>query len=182
MRQLLSLLPVVEGETVLRVFRTSDLDRFHAYRSDETLALYQGWSPMSVEEARAFVSEMAAVDALRPGDWIQLAIADAEMDRLIGDIGLFLDTGGQIAEIGFTLSRDAQGRGHATRAVLAALRTLYDCAEVDTVRAVTDARNHPSVAVLERAGCTRSAVQHVMFKGAPCTEFVYSHQRSIYPH
>jgi len=34
---------------------------------------------------------MSSVAALRPGDWVQLAIADSATDRLIGDVGLYVD-------------------------------------------------------------------------------------------
>ncbi len=116
MHRLGSLLPVATEGTVLRRFQKSDLERFHAYRSDPQLAIYQGWSPMSLQEAKQFVEDMTNVDGLRAGDWIQLAIAEASSSSLIGDIGLFLEADGSTAEVGFTLCREAHGRVPSGRA------------------------------------------------------------------
>ena len=162
---------------MLRRFCAGDVEPFHAYRSDAGLAVYQGWSAMSLDDARRFVSEMAAVAALPAGDWVQLAVADPASNALLGDLGLYLDPDAAAAEIGFTLSRSAQGRGHATRAVGMASAIAFAVTAVGSVRAVTDARNTGSIAVLERAGFTRTAVREVIFKGEPCTELVYVRAR-----
>ena len=167
------LLPIACDGTVLRRFRGDDSSRFHAYRSDPALAAYQGWSVMSADEARGFVARMAAVTCLPRGDWVQLAIAETEADRLQGDVGIHVDADGRAAEIGFTLSREAQGRGLATRAVRLALALVFASTAVELVRAVTDARNAASIRLLERAGFTREAERQALFKGEHCTEFVY---------
>ena len=171
------LLPVSRDGTVLRRFRPGDLARFHAYRSDAVLAVYQGWSVMSIEEAAKFVERMAAVEALPRGDWVQLAVADAVDDRLLGDVGVHVDAEGRAAELGFTLARPAQGRGHAVRAVQSVLTVVFASTAVASVRAVTDARNASSIRLLERAGFAREAERRAFFKGEHCTEFVYVRRR-----
>lgn len=178
MHSLDEFLPARQEDTVLRRLRVSDGFRFHGYRSDVTLATYQGWSPMTREQAEAFVDQMAHVGGLVPGDWVQFAIAEAGSDRLIGDVGVHLDADGAAAELGFTLCREAQGRGHAIRAVEAARSLVFACSAVGLVRAVTDARNQGSVRVLERAGFVRLAERQALFKGERCTEFVYVCHRS----
>jgi hypothetical protein len=87
-------LPCRKETTVLRHLCADDLRVFHGYR---------------------FIEEMAAADHLVPGDWVQLAVADASSDVMLGDVGLYVDPPQQEAEVGFTLSRAAQGAGHATR-------------------------------------------------------------------
>jgi RimJ/RimL family protein N-acetyltransferase len=178
MRSLETLLPMAERGTMVRRFCAADVERFHDYRSDAGLAVHQGWSSMSFEDARRFVSKMASVQTLSAGDWIQLAIADPTSDELLGDLGLHLEPGDAAAEVGFTLSRSAQGRGHATRAVRMALSLTFAASAVSVVRAVADARNTSSVRVLERAGFARSIEQKVLFKGELCTEFVYVFRRA----
>jgi aminoglycoside 6'-N-acetyltransferase len=170
-------LPVRDGPTVVRVLRRSDLDRFQCYRSDEALARYQAWTPMTVDQARAFLEAAAGVVDPVAGDWIQLGIAEAASDLLIGDLGLFLDGDGRTAEIGFTLNRDEQGRGHATRAVLIAVGLVFAATASTGIRAVTDARNLASIGVLERAGFRFASQQQAVFKGEPCIEFVYRRGR-----
>ena len=128
---------------------------------------------MSEQEALEFIRDVATVDALEVGGWIQLAIADLASDSLLGDLGLLIDDSQQEAEVGFTLSREAQGAGHATRAVGAAVELLFGVTAIASVRAVTDARNTGSIAVLERVGFRRLREQHAVFKGEECLEFVY---------
>ena len=165
-------LPLVSRETCLRRFLPEDAARFHAYRSDAELARYQSWSAMSLEEAGQFVAEMTGVQSLVAGDWIQLAIADSGTNELLGDLGLYLEPDGSAAEVGFTLARDAQGQGHAGRAVRLALSLVLAASAAPVVRAVTDQRNVKSIRVLERAGFARSAERQVVFKGESCTELV----------
>lgn len=171
-------LPLVIQSTIIRRMREADLPLFHEYRSDPELARYQGWSAMSEQEALDFIREVAAVNALEVGGWIQLAIADAVNDSLLGDVGLFVDSEQQEAEIGFTLSRTAQGAGHATRAVRAAAEMLFGITAVAAVRAITDARNTGSIAVLDRVGFRKRHEQRATFKGEECLEFVYVLPRS----
>ncbi|MEK6258665.1 MAG: GNAT family N-acetyltransferase [Planctomycetota bacterium] len=171
-------LPLRRESTTVRLLRETDLDAFHSYRSDRNLARFQGWTAMSREAAHAFLVEMARVAALIPGDWIQLAIAEAEADVLIGDLGLFLDADLTKGEIGFTLSSGAQGSGHATRATQAAIELIFASSPASEVRAVTDARNESSVRVLERVGFHQAGEQQAIFKGESCTELVYVYRRS----
>jgi aminoglycoside 6'-N-acetyltransferase len=170
-------LPTGDDRTRLRRLRADDVDAFHAYRADAGLARFQGWSPMTPDDARAFVAEVADVQALQAGDWIQLAIADVADDTLVGDLGLFLEADGHEAEVGFTLARGAHGRGHATRAVALALRLVFDTSPAARVRAITDERNTASVRVLERAGFALQRRQRAVFKGEDCTELVFERQR-----
>ena len=173
MHSLKALLPAVQHNTVIRALRAADLARFHDYRSDADLARYQGWSPMSLEAARAFIDEMASTSALQRGNWVQLAIADPISDEILGDVGLYLEHDQSASEIGFTLCRAAQGKGHATRAVSLSLSILFAASSVPFVQAVTDARNLSSVRVLERTGFTHTSVRQTVFKGEPCTELIY---------
>jgi RimJ/RimL family protein N-acetyltransferase len=171
-------LPSDGASTRLRRFQAGDLARFQAYRSDPELARFQGWCTMTEDDARGFVDEMAAVARLVPGDWVQLAIADAATDQLIGDVGLYLAADGCEAEVGFTLCREAQGQGHATAAAMLATRLLFECSKADRVRGVTDARNAASIRVLERAGFVKVGEQRAVFKGEACVEFVYVTHRA----
>jgi [ribosomal protein S5]-alanine N-acetyltransferase len=174
MTRLSDLLPAACATTRLRLFLAGDTAAFHAYRSDPELARFQGWSTMTEREARGFVEEMSTVAQLRPGDWIQLAVADVVSNRLIGDVGLFLAADGREAELGFTLSRPAQGQGHASAAARLATRLVFECAPAERVRGVTDARNAASIRVLERAGFEKVGEQQAQFKGEDCVEFVFA--------
>ena len=158
-----------------------DVDAFAAYRADPELARYQGWEPMTREQAAEFVEANAAVDHLVPGEWVQLAIADAISGELLGDVGLHVDRDQSAAEVGFTLARQHQGRGHATRAVHLATDLVFAHPLVTEIRGVTDAVNLPSIAVLRRAGFVRYGQRDVIFKGQPCTEWLFRKLRPATP-
>jgi RimJ/RimL family protein N-acetyltransferase len=173
MKLLSSRLPLRTPRVVLRLLCASDLAAFQAYRGDAALGRYQGWTVMSDAQALDFLVEVAAATTLIPGDWVQLGIAEPQRDELIGDIGLFLDADGQEAEIGFTLARAVQGQGLAAEAVQAATRLVFDCSGVQRLRAITDARNTPSIQLLRRVGFTHVDTLDTVFRGEPCTEWVF---------
>jgi [ribosomal protein S5]-alanine N-acetyltransferase len=177
MQALGALLPTVNRGTAVRRLHENDLERFHRYRSDAEVGRYQGWSPMSIGSAQGFIAEMASVSELRRADWVQLGIAEAATNVLIGDVGLYLERDESAVEIGFTLDREAQGAGHAMRAIQASLSLVFAVTVASVVRAVTDARNAKCILVLERVGFERSHTREAVFKGEPCTEFVYGYNR-----
>ena len=170
-------LPRSGDRFVLRRLSGDDLREFQAYRQDAELGRYQGWSPMSDEDAAAFLGEMSTIALFSPGNWTQLAIADPRTRCLIGDIGIFLDPHGRHAEIGFTLARHAQGRGLATAAVAEAIRLVFAATGVARIIGITDARNTASIQLLERVGMRKAKTTQAVFRAEPCVEFEYVVQR-----
>jgi aminoglycoside 6'-N-acetyltransferase len=142
-------LPRLSGRVTLRRLCAGDLAAFQEYRHDAELGRYQGWSPMTDAEARAFLTEMSDAPLFAPGAWSQLGISESTEPRLIGDIGLFLAADSRHVEIGFTLSRRYQGQGLATAAVR----------------------------LLERVGLRRAETKATVFRGEPCVEHVYQLSR-----
>lgn len=170
-------LPLTGERVVLRRLAPDDLCAFQAYRRDPELARYQGWSAQSDADAQAFIDEMAGAPLFARGEWLQLAIADAASDALLGDIGLHVAADGREAEIGFTLSRPAQGRGLAIEAVALALQLLWEHATVARVLGITDVRNLASLRLLQRLGFVPQETRAAVFKGEPCLETVCVLQR-----
>jgi aminoglycoside 6'-N-acetyltransferase len=166
-------LPRFGTGVVLRRLSALDLAAFQAYRTDAELGRYQGWSAMSNSEARVFLDEMNRLPLFRPGEWAQIGIAEPDTLALAGDIGLYLAEDSCHAEIGFTLARPAQGRGLATAAVLEAIQLVFQFTTAQRALGITDARNHASIAVLERAGMRKQEERNVVFHGEPCLEYVF---------
>jgi RimJ/RimL family protein N-acetyltransferase len=157
---------------------TGDLADFQAYRHDEELGRYQGWLPMPDEQALVFLAEMNVAPLPNPGHWTQIGIAEAERERLIGDIGVYFDLAVSYAEIGFTLARAAQGRGLATAAILSVIELIFDCSAAGRVIGVTDARNLSSMRLMERAGMQLEATKRAVFRGQDCVEHTYAVTRN----
>lgn len=157
----------------LRRLTTADLEAFQAYRSIAEVARFQGWSPMTAAQALEFLAEMSASAPFVGGGWVQWGIVAAGSDELVGDVGVSLSSDGQAGELGFTLAPWAQGRGLATEAARAAVTLFFEVAGVREVHAITDARNTPSLRLLERIGFEVVERRDVVFRGEPCTEVAW---------
>jgi RimJ/RimL family protein N-acetyltransferase len=167
-------LPFAAGRVVLRRLATSDLERFQAYRADRETGRYQGWQPMTEAAAVQFLDGMRTAPFPVAGEWFQLGIADSDTGALIGDIGVCVRTDPELhAEIGFTLAAAAQGNGLATEAVRALTQWLFASTTVNRVTAITDARNLPSIRLLERIGMRLEATEPAIFRDEPCHEHHY---------
>jgi RimJ/RimL family protein N-acetyltransferase len=172
-------LPRTTDRLVLRRFAARDLAAFQAYRRDPEVGRYQGWSIMDDTGAAAFIAEMAGATIGVPGEWFQIAVADKATDVLVGDIGIGFDKDrAGVGEIGFSLAPSAQGRGLGTEAVRCALALLFESGRVDVVEGITDARNAPSIRLLERVGMRLVRTQQALFKGETCAERVYAISRA----
>lgn len=128
---------------------------------------------MSEAEAQAFLVEMEATALFRPGQWVQLGIAAPRTDVLIGDIGLRLSDDSQTGEVGFTLTPSAQGCGVASAAVQEALQLFFIATPVSQVIGITDARNTPSIRLLNRLGFECRETRNAEFRGEQCVEQVF---------
>ena len=170
-------LPRFAGGVVLRRLAPSDLAAFQAYRHDPVVGQYQGWSAISDTEAAAFLSAMSAARLLQTGRWSQIGIADVPSLDLIGDIGLLLAPDGIDAEIGFTLMPKAQRRGLGTAAVREAINLVFQVTDAQRVFGKTDARNLPSIRLLERVGMHRIGSSTAISRGGTCFEHTYAISR-----
>ena len=170
MTRRLDALPRFGRRVVLRRLAAADLPAFQAYRCDESVGRYQGWSPQTDPQALAFIAEMSDTVLFPIGSWVQLAIADREGNGLLGDVGVCVAADGKAVELGFSLGPQSQGRGLGTEAVQEAIALVFECTAVAQVVCVTDARNFPSIRLLERAGLRKVATAEADFRGEPCIE------------
>lgn len=165
-------LPVETARVRLRLLRLADLKAFHAYRADPVVSRYQGWTPMTQVDGAAFIEYMAGISGPVRGGWVQIGIALAETNALIGDVGLHVTEDG-LVEIGFSCARPFQGHGYASEAVRLLLDLVFRSVLCKAVRAVVDERNEPCIRLLERLGFSRVDSVEAVFRGEPCIERVY---------
>jgi ribosomal-protein-alanine N-acetyltransferase len=86
-----------------------------------------------------------------------VAVEERASGRLIGDAGLYpIEGSPEAVELGYTLARDAWGRGYATEAGEALLAHARCALEVSRVVATVDPANAASKHVLEKLGMTAS--------------------------
>lgn len=166
-------LPVTLSDVTLRRLRPDDLAAFQQYRGDPEVGLYQGWGPMSDAKALDFLIQMHDAPALEKGCWFQYGVAERVSDKLIGDVGVCLSADGARIEIGLSFGREWQGKGLAAQTVRASLRLLFEHSEAQEIVAVSDARNGPSIRLLERCAMRLDKTEQAIFCGLPCSEHHY---------
>jgi RimJ/RimL family protein N-acetyltransferase len=162
---------------ILRRFSGSDLVPFMAYRNDPAIARYQSWDACSEQEALELIEEQKSMERMLPGRWLQIAIELKESGCLVGDCALKIDSQDERqAEIGFTISREHQGKGYGSEAVARLLDHLFADVGLHRVIAITDCENQASVALMQRIGMRREGhfIQNIWFKGKWSDEFLYA--------
>jgi RimJ/RimL family protein N-acetyltransferase len=171
-------LPRHTNRIVLRQLTKTDLASFQAYRGDLEVGRYQSWSVQTVDEAAQFLESMSAAALGAPGEWLQIGIAEHPGTRLIGDVGIVIQDDLTTAQIGITLAAHAQGRGLAAEAARAVFKLLFETTSVARIVAVCDAKNVRSLALWKHLGMTISATLDAEFRGEPCQEVVFVHERA----
>jgi RimJ/RimL family protein N-acetyltransferase len=139
----------------LREFEPGDLPALHAYDSDPAVCLFQPWGPNDLETTRAYLEGCIAAAAAAPRRHYELALIRKADGAQVGNAGLRLVAGDE-AELGFTLRRDAWGRGYATQAARALVAFAFETLGVPRLRALCDEKNAASLRVLAKAGFRRA--------------------------
>ena len=167
---------------LIRRFGSDDAPSLAAYRSDPSVARFQGWDvPYSITEADAFVAGLVGSDPDTPGEWFQFAVVELTSGSHIGDVAALVDADDvRLATIGATFAASAQGKGYATESVTWLLDYLLVEREKHRVAAVCDARNSDAQKVLQRLGMRREALHHqsAWWKGEWTDECVFAIVRS----
>lgn len=150
-------LPLRTDRLVIRMMTIADAPRFAEYRDDPEVARYQLWDlPYTVEEATRVLADQDASDQLIIGAWSQLAV---EVDGVVvGDVCTRIDETAHVAELGYTMAREHQGKGYAREAATALVDELVDVVGVTRVYGELDPRNLASQRVLESLGLTFEAL------------------------
>jgi aminoglycoside 6'-N-acetyltransferase len=151
---------------------------FQAYRHDPLIVQYQDWYGTRTDaEASAFLAKMNKVELLQPGICAQIGIAEPDQLTLVGDIGLTLAADGKSAEVGYTLRREAQGRGMGTAAVREIIKLVFERTDAQQVVGIAEAVNVRSIGLMERVGMRMVEVRSGIFRDAPCIDHVYAISR-----
>ena len=164
-------MPYIRNEdTIVRQMYLRDAAKFRAYRSDAELGRFQGWTEMSDIETENFIVSMMSLPSVPLNDWFQLSIAHSSNNEIIGDIGLCISLDTLSAEIGYTVCRPFQNKGHAKRAVKSVIQWLFENLQIKNFVGICDSRNTPSIKVLLGIGFTIEQEYEAEFNGEICTE------------
>ena len=144
------------GRLVLRAFTLADAPDFHAAYGDA--ASMRHWnhapSPNVARTERYLANWMKPA----PDGWMVWAVALRETGRCIGMVNFHgRDVASRRAEIGYILTPDASGQGHAQEAVGAMIAHMQAALNVHRIEAQIEPENRRSCALVERLGFTLEA-------------------------
>ncbi len=152
----LQFLPFPEIETerlLLRQVRSSDAEALQLLRSTDSVNQYINRSDtMTLEEAQGFVQR--AEEALEENKYLYWTLAEKQNEaKLIGTLCLWnFDKKKEMAEVGYELYPDFQGKGIMSEALKALLEFAFRQLEVKIVTAWVNPSNGKSIQLLERFG------------------------------
>lgn len=145
----------VPGAIRLRPAMPADADLLKIWRDEWTVRRFQPLHDLSVAQLRSDVSSQRMRDLYRgrgekfqwiveedrePAGWITLVVSNWEHG---------------LAEVGYALATEFQGRGVMTRALLLLLSDLFSNTRIERVEARCAIDNVPSQRVLEKVGFRR---------------------------
>ena len=135
----------------LRPLCEDDIDVIVAYRNDPEVAALQDWDlPVTREQVERHVAAQSGWTDILPGEPSQIGIE--YRGELIGDLYVGLDEHGGVAEIGFTLRSDCQGKGFAYEAAATVVEDLIERLGCHRIFGQLSPENARSVKLLQRLG------------------------------
>lgn len=158
--------PLSVGGIALRPWREADVPAIVTACSDPAVARFIPVipSPYTEEDARSWL-ESQEPNRLA-GRSLELAIANAVTDDVLGAIAARVDHIALSANVGYWLAPDARGHGYATMATRLLCGWLFETLDLGRIALTTDPENIPSQRVAElcgfrREGLMRSHLRHV---------------------
>lgn len=130
---------------ILRSFEEKDLDSFMIYRNNNEWMKYQGFKNLTKDEYRKALLVPPNIE-----NGVQLAIADKNTDKLLGD--LYLIKKENTIEIGYTINPAHARKGYITEILEAVLIKLKECYPGYKIIAEIEKDNIPSRKLLLKLG------------------------------
>jgi RimJ/RimL family protein N-acetyltransferase len=134
----------------MRMFRDEDIDAYAEICADPEVMRFLGGKALSRGDAWRQMAMFLGHWTLRGyGIW---AVEERATGRLLGRIGFINPEGWPGFELGWTLGRQAWGKGYATEGARRALDYAWNELGRDHVISLIHPDNHPSIRVAERLG------------------------------
>jgi len=150
--------PVAHRPVVLRQFSDRDVAMAREASTDPYIPLIATLPPNATEqEAQAWIDRQRG--RLAEGVGFSFAIAEADTDRAVGDIGLWLTGLRQgRATVGYSIVPSARGRGLAAAALIAVTGFAWTIPALHRIELYIEPWNEGSVRTAERAGYQREGL------------------------
>lgn len=158
-------LPTLTAERVcLRWLEATDIPALFAMQCDPEVMRYWSRPPMrDPREAEELLLDIRAHFERR--SLFQWGIARLEDDQVVGSLTLHhMEPCHLRAEVGFSLQRQAWGRGLMTESLATAIQFAFGPLGLHRIEADADPRNVRSLRVLERAGFQREGLARERYR------------------
>ncbi|MCM1989176.1 GNAT family N-acetyltransferase [Oceanirhabdus seepicola] len=132
---------------ILRNYRIEDFNDIYDYFSNEEVARYEDFYPMSEDEVKELIKEWQDKDS-------RLVVELKDKHVVIGSIGYFVDEDDDYS-MDFDFNPDYGKKGYATEAGKKLLEHLFNTVDVKEVYGDCDINNENSWKLLERLGFKR---------------------------
>lgn len=132
---------------VLRNYKIEDIEEVYSYFSNEEVARYEDFHPMTIEEVTEEVTEWSTMDN-------RLVAVLKDSDKLIGSVGYWIDENGDYS-IDYDFNPKFSKKGYATEATSRLLDYLFINLKIPKIFGDCDIRNVNSYRLLERLGFDR---------------------------
>ncbi len=162
---------------ILRNIDLKDRNTFLEYRNDPIVAKYQSWEPnLSRKHISDFIKELQIRKIGEPGNWNQIVWILKKNMVHIGDCALKVQEDNMQAELGFTLSRNYQGKGYAFEATRALINYAFEELNLHRVFSITDCKNASAIKLLKNLGMRQEGhyIENIFFKGAWGDEYQFA--------
>ena len=163
---------------LLRPISLDDFPDILAYSQDEE---WGRWTPDPKPYTRRFGEEFVARKVL--AQWETAPRFSIILDgKVVGGIGLEIDTVNKVGELAYSLAREQWGKGLVPEACQCVITWGFDELGLEKVWAKTDLRNLRSSRVMEKLGMTHEAHlrSHILIEGVRQDEVHYGLLREEY--
>ena len=132
---------------IIRNYQLEDIKEVYDYFSNQDVARYEDFYPMSLDEVTEMVTEWSEMDH-------RLVAVRKEDNRVIGSVGYWVDEDGDYS-IDFDFNPKFGKQGYATEAATKLLEYLFEELKIPKIYGDCDIRNENSWRLLERLGFER---------------------------
>lgn len=147
--------PTIEtARMIIRPMTIADISDLKEWMPDQSIYTYWGKAPSKAEKNPELLFEKGN----KPSKSFHLGIAVKELDKVIGDLYVYLIENNRMASVAIRISRNYQGKGYGTEALSAMVRFCFNNTELKRLWAEVDIHNIASQRILEKCGFTREGL------------------------
>ena len=163
--------PTIETDRiVIRPMTIEDVTDLKEWMPDKSIYTYWGKGPGKTEKNPELLFEKEE----KPTKSFHLGISVKDLNKVIGDLWVYLIEKDRMAAVAIRLSKKYHGKGYGTEALSAMVRFCFDKTELKRLWAEVDVRNVASQRILEKCGFTREGlIRQGKMVNAWCDYYVY---------